>query len=71
VANAAYLSVNVSQGWAAVYIDDKLVSDETPLRNFKIPAGKHVVTVVKSGRKRSETVVLGVGEQRTLLLDPP
>ena len=68
---SAFLSVNVSSGWAAVYIDGKMVKADTPLVGFAVPAGKHVVTIVKNGKKRSETVVLRAGEQRKLLLDPP
>ena len=71
IVNAAYLSVNVTSGWASVYVNDKLVDEETPLRELRLAAGKHVVTVVKNGRKRSETIVLRPGEQRTLLLDLP
>jgi len=40
------LSVNVSRGWAYVYLDGTKLPDTTPLANFEVKAGTHTVRVV-------------------------
>lgn len=42
------ISVNVSKGWAEVYIDGKKI-ETTPLANFALSAGAHTVRVVNPG----------------------
>lgn len=42
------ISVNVSQGWAEVYIDGKKI-ETTPLANYSLSAGSHTVRVVNPG----------------------
>ena len=40
------VNVNVSRGWAYVYIDGKKLETTTPLTNHEVPAGTHTVRVV-------------------------
>ena len=42
------ISVNVSKGWAEVYIDGKKI-ETTPLANYSLSAGAHTVRVVNPG----------------------
>jgi hypothetical protein len=46
------LTVN-SNPWARVIIDGKPVAKETPLRNFRLPAGAHEVELVRPDGKRA------------------
>lgn len=71
-ANAARVSVSVPlPGWAEVWIDGRQVSAETPLMNFAISPGAHEISVVKNGKKKSESIVLIAGERRTVVLPLP
>ena len=41
-AGVGTLTVN-ARPWVRVFIDGRLVTNETPLRNFKLPAGRHTI----------------------------
>ncbi|MFB6262431.1 MAG: hypothetical protein ABEL76_02225, partial [Bradymonadaceae bacterium] len=41
----ATLTVRVSKGWGKVYVDGRLVSEETPMNGHSIRPGRHEVKV--------------------------
>ncbi len=65
-----YLSVNARR-WGSVYVDGQLVSPETPLVKYKIPAGSHRVQVYFGGdagqKSPVKTVKINRGENSVVL----
>ena len=41
-----HIAVNVSRGWAYVYVDGTKLDTTTPLANHEVPAGAHTIRVV-------------------------
>lgn len=64
------ISVNVSQGWAEVWIDGTKI-DTTPLYNHEITAGTHTVRVVNPGTGYESTrkVTISGGKTERLSFD--
>ncbi len=58
-----HIAVNVSKGWAYVYIDGKKLDTTTPLANHEIPAGTHTIRVVNEalGIDASQDVTVEAG----------
>jgi len=54
------INVNVTRGWAHVYVDGVKLPETTPLTGYTLPAGAHVVRVVNeaSGLDQSQTVTV-------------
>ncbi len=52
------LNVNVSGGWAYIYVDGQRLAETTPLSGYTLPAGEHTVRVVNeaSGLDQSRSV---------------
>lgn len=57
------LSVNVSEGWAEVYVDGQKIED-TPVYNYEISAGSHTIKVVnpKTGFEATRSVRIQSGK---------
>jgi len=56
------VAVNVSRGWAYVYIDGKKLETTTPLANHEVPAGSHSIRVVNEA--------LGIDETKSVTIEP-
>jgi hypothetical protein len=65
-----YLSVNARR-WGSVYVDGQLVSPETPLVKYKIPAGSHRVYICFGGdpnqKSPPKSVSISRGETSVVL----
>jgi serine/threonine protein kinase len=66
-AEVGYLTVNAVP-WGAVYVDGRVVDDETPLYRFPIAAGKHRIVVgdnpERASRSAPRDVIIKPGETR-------
>ncbi|MFH1468557.1 MAG: serine/threonine-protein kinase [Pseudomonadota bacterium] len=60
-----HVSVNVSRGWAYVYIDGKKLEETTPLINEALPPGSHTIRVLNEalGIDASKSVQIESGER--------
>jgi len=60
-----HVSVNVSRGWAYVFIDGKKLEETTPLINQEIPPGSHTIRVLNEalGIDATQTVEIESGER--------
>ncbi len=57
-----HIAVNVSKGWAYVYIDGKKLETTTPLANHEVPAGAHSIRVVNEA--------LGIDSTQNVSVEP-
>ncbi|MFB6375443.1 MAG: PEGA domain-containing protein, partial [Bradymonadaceae bacterium] len=68
-----FLSVQVQKGWGKVYVDGNKVASETPLVNYAIEPGEHVVKVYYPVLKRyseERTVEIKSGETTRAIFNP-
>jgi serine/threonine protein kinase len=58
------VNINVSGGWAYIYVDGQKLAETTPLSGYALPAGPHVVRVVNEalGLDKSQTVNVPAGD---------
>jgi hypothetical protein len=67
------LSVNVSRGWANVYIDGRKLAETTPLANHALPPGEHTIRVSNPElgieQSRKITVRSGASERVSFTVD--
>lgn len=70
VAGAGFLTVN-ARPWVQVYVGNKLVIAETPLRRYKLPAGRHVVRFSNPTAKFSaeRVVEITADSERSIFVD--
>ncbi len=72
-AEEGYLSVQVRGGWGKVYVDDELVSSETPLVEHGLEPGSYTIKVYYPVLKRSSserTVEIEAGETTRSIFEP-
>lgn len=49
-----------SRPWVQVWVDNKMVKQETPLTGHRLPSGRHRVRLVNAGQKFDETRMINV-----------
>ncbi len=57
-----HIAVNVSRGWAHIYIDGKKLDTTTPLANFELAAGTHTIRVLNEA--------LGIDQSQQITVEP-